>query len=568
MLRASRIALLLLVLLALLPLVAMNHVATAVASQQLTPQAHGPKLLVLVVFDQMRGDYLERWSKQFGSDGFNRLTSEGAWFTNCHYPYSMTLTGCGHATIGTGCVPAQHGIIENEWYDRSEGKYVYCATFGDRYRMIPEGAKSKTGKSAGGTPRRLLEPALGDVVKQATGSRGKVIGVSLKDRGGVLPTGMKADLCLWYDDNTGAFVTSDYYTDRLPGYMSKFNERHLADDWFGKDWNRFRTDIDYAQFSGPDDVVGEGLGIKQGRVFPHPMTGGETHIGPKFYDAVYTSPMGNDLTWQVAQTVLDNEKLGQHEQTDYLVVSYSSNDSIGHVWGPDSQEVLDVTLRSDRIVAEMINYLDAKVGRGNYLMAVTADHGVCPLPEVSKSKGIDAGRVDAVKEVLALELFLNSKYHTVAKWIEAQSGAGVYLNYRTVKAAGITNVEAETAIAEWFKGRPYALEVYTRTQMLSTADLPGFGNMVKNSFQPERSGDVMPVLKPYYFIWTKYTTGTTHGSPHEYDTHVPLVFFGANVVPGKRADKVSPQLAAVGLAHSLGQKMKNSNVEVPEGLFK
>src|SRR5438876_750880 len=141
MLRASRIALLLLVLLALLPLAAMNPAATPVASHQVLPQAYGPKLLVLVVFDQMRGDYLGRWSKQFGTDGFNRLTSEGAWFTNCHYPYSMTLTGCGHATVGTGCVPAQHGIIENEWYDRSEGKYVYCATFGDRYRMIPEGAK-------------------------------------------------------------------------------------------------------------------------------------------------------------------------------------------------------------------------------------------------------------------------------------------------------------------------------------------------------------------------------------------------------------------------------------------
>ena len=214
----------------------------------------------------------------------------------------------------------------------------------------------------------------------------------------------------------------------------------------------------------------------------------------------------------------------------------------------------------------MINYLDAKVGRENYLMVLTADHGVCPLPEVSKSKGIDAGRVDAVKEVLALELFLNAKYHTTAKWIEAINGAGVYLNYRAVKAAGKTNAEVETAIAEWFKGRPYALEVYTRTQLLTSTNLPGYGNMVKNSFQPERSGDVMPVLKPYYFIVTKYTTGTTHGSPHEYDTHVPLIFFGANVVPSKRSDKVSPQLAAVGLAHSLGQKMKDSNVEALGGI--
>ncbi|MFT3883811.1 MAG: alkaline phosphatase family protein [Gemmatales bacterium] len=298
------------------------------------------------------------------------------------------------------------------------------------------------------------------------------------------------------------------------------------------------------------------------------MTGGLDLPGPKFYDAIYTSPMGNDLTWQAAKTVLDNEKLGQHEQTDYLVVSYSSNDSVGHVWGPDSQEVMDVTLRADKIMAEMINYLDAHVGRENYVMVVSADHGVCPLPEVSRSKGLEAGRVEAAKEVLALELYLNSKYRTTAKWVEAVSGAGVYLNYRTIKAAGKTNEEVEAVVAEWFKTRPYVLEVYTRSQLLASTELPGFGNMVRKSFQPDRSGDIQPIMKPYHFLVSKYTTGTTHGSPHPYDTHVPLVFFGGGVVPGKRADKASPQLASVGLAHTLGQKMKHSTVEVPEGLFK
>ncbi|HQR05748.1 MAG TPA: alkaline phosphatase family protein [Gemmatales bacterium] len=569
MVRATRIALILLVLLVIVPIMGMNAGTRIITLPVATAgQVHGPKLLVLVVFDQMRGDYLERWSKQFGTDGFNRLTSEGAWFTNCHYPYSMTLTGCGHATLGTGCIPAQHGIVENEWYDRSTGKNAYCATLGDRFKMIPDGAKSKSGLTGGGTPGRLLEPALGDVVKEVTNSKGKVIGVSLKDRGGVLPTGAKADICYWYDDNVGAFVTSNFYIDRLPSYMAKFNELKLADQWFVKDWTRLRNDINYTEFSGPDDVEGEGIGIKQGRTFPHPMTGGLDQPGPKFYDAIYTSPMGNDLTWQAAKAVLDNERLGQHEQTDYLVVSYSSNDSVGHVWGPDSQEVMDVTLRSDRIMADMINYLDAHVGRENYLMVVSADHGVCPLPEVSKAKGLVAGRVEATKEVPALEHYLSSKYQTTAKWTEAISGAGIYLNLRTIKAAGKTYQEVEQAVADWFKTRPYVLEVYTRSQLLDPSPLPGFGENVRKSFQPDRSGDVQPIMKPYHFLVSKYTTGTTHGSPHEYDTHVPLVFFGAGVVPGRRMEKVSPQLASVGLAHTLGQKMNNSTVEVPEGLFK
>lgn len=562
MLRTSRMALVLLLVSALFPLAMMGEGKSSVTSQ--TP----PKLLVLVVFDQLRGDYFDRWGKLFGADGFNKLTSEGAWFTNCHYPYSMTVTGAGHATLGTGCIPAQHGIIENDWYDRSVAANVYCATFGERYKMIPEGAKSKSGKAEGGSPTRLMVPALGDYVKAATGAKGKVIGLSLKDRGGVLPAGMKADLCFWYDNNASAFVTSNYYTDTLPAYMAQFNEKKLADQWFNKDWTKLRSDIDYTMYSSIDDAPGEGDGIKQGRVFPHRMTGGEVKPGAKFYDAVYSSPMGNDLTWAAAQVILENEKLGQHDQsTDYLVVSYSSNDSVGHIWGPDSQEVLDVTLRSDRIIAEMISYLDAKVGRGNYVLALSADHGVSPTPESARKQGHEGGRVDAAKLVLELELFLKSKYNSTGRWIEAISGAGVYLNHQTIKQAGQKQEEVEKVIADWFMTKPYASEVFTRTQMVSGAELSPVGKMVKKSFLSERSGDVMPAFKPYWFL-SKYTTGTTHGSPNEYDTHVPLVFFGGNTVPGKRAERVSPQLAAVGLAHTVGQKVKDSDVSLPEGLFK
>lgn len=570
----SRLPLLLLCLLMLGPLMYLHskkqrqqELSTLPPANAVRLPENSPKLLVLVVFDQLRGDYLSRWSSLYGNDGFNKLTREGAWFTNCHYPYSMTVTGAGHATLGTGCVPAQHGIVENDWYDRSIPGAVYCATFGERYGMVPAGARSKSGKGAGGAPVRLLTPALGDYVKGATSNRGKVIGISLKDRGGVLPTGIKADICYWYDDNTGNFVTSDYYTDHLPSYMAQFNKLRTADQWYGKDWGYFRTDINYTTYSSQDDSPGEGTGVKQGRTFPHPMTGGEKKIGSKFYDAVYTSPYGNDLTWAAAKVVIENEKLGQDANTDYLVVSYSSNDSVGHAYGPDSQEVLDITLRSDMIVAEMIAYLDARVGRQNYVLALSADHGVSPNPEMARLKGHVANRVDATREVVELEFMLKVKHKTKAKWIEAVHGAGVYLNKQAVRQASISQAEAEQEVANWFMSRPYSQEVYTRTQVLNASVLPPNGQLVKNCFHPQRSGDVMPVLKPYHFL-SKYTTGTTHGSPHEYDTHVPLVFFGGNVQPGQHAERVSPQLAAVGLGHAIGQTIHDSAVKVPAGLFK
>ena len=541
--------------------------ASHLSTTSIVSPDHHPKLLVLVVFDQMRGDFLERWSSLYGPDGFNKLTSEGAWFTNCHYPYSMTVTGAGHATLGTGCLPSQHGIIENDWHDRTTGKNAYCATWGNRYRMVPDGAKSKSGKADGGAPNRLLEPALGDIVKEATSGKGKVIGISLKDRGGVLPTGMKADVCYWYDNNTGAFVTSDYYVGTLPACMKAFNKQKLADKWFGSAWSRFRTDLNYADYSGPDDVSGEGTGIKQGRTFPHPMTGGEDQPGSRFYDAVYTSPFGNDMTWAAARAILEHEKLGRGNHTDYLVISFSSNDAVGHVWGPDSQEVLDISLRSDLIMADMIRYLDAHVGRDRYLLALSSDHGICPLPEAASAKGQNAGRIDPVKEVLALELHLAAKFGFTGKWIEAISGAGLYLNDRTIKAAGRTYSDIEAEVAAWFSQRPYVQEVCTRSQMLHATGLSPLAQLNKNSFHPARSGDVMPLLKPYWFI-SKYTTGMTHGSPNNYDTHVPLLFFGSSVKPGKLNQKVSPQLAAVILAHSIDQKMPHARIEFVPEVFK
>jgi hypothetical protein len=526
----------------------------------------GPKLLVLVVFDQLRGDYLSRWRHLFAPDGFRRLTTEGTWFTNCHYPYSLTVTGPGHASLGTGCVPSQHGIVENDWFDRQVGKIVYCSTFGDRYHMVPVGAKSKSGKNDGGAPTRLLVPTVGDVVKQTTGGRGKVIGLSLKDRGAVLPTGAKADVCFWYDDTQGAFVTSNYYEERLPAYMKRFNALRLADQWFDKHWVRLRTDLDYTAHSSVDDMPGEGDDKKKTNTFPHSLAMDDKQAGSKFYNRVYASPFGNELTWAAAQAILEGERLGRDEDVDYLVISFSSNDAVGHLYGPDSQEVLDITLRSDLIVADLIRTLDATVGRANYLLVLSADHGICPLPEVARGRSPQAGRLDPKPLVKALEEHLNEKYGTKLKWIEATTGAGLYLRRAALKAAAQSSTDVENACRDWLLAWPSVRTVYTRTDLAARVNHDPLLAKVRASFHPDRSPDVMPILQPYVFT-SSYKNGTTHGSPHDYDTHVPLVVFGAGVAPQVRGERTMPQTAAVILAHSLGQRIANAACEMPAGVL-
>ncbi len=280
---------------------------------------NSPRLAVLVIFDQMRGDYLPRWEKLFGERGFRRLQQEGAWFTNCHYPYSDTFTSVGHASIVTGCSPSEHGIIENDWYDRTLGKDVSCVVMG-RYERVPpvprtdpiSATEQKRIAKTSVSPERMLAPGLGDALKEATGSKGRVVAVSLKDRSAVLPAGRHPDACYWFDNRDGIFVTSTYYRLQLHPWVAEFNQTRPADRWFGKAWERFRPDLEYAFYSGPDDVAAEGRGFGQERTFPHPMTGGKTKISEDYYQAVVTSPYGNELLLELTLRALSADQRFLH----------------------------------------------------------------------------------------------------------------------------------------------------------------------------------------------------------------------------------------------------------------
>jgi hypothetical protein len=533
----------------------------------------------------MRADYLTRWDRLFGEGGFRRLKSEGAWFANCRYRYANTVTGAGHATIATGCAPRRHGIIGNDWYDRRFAADVYCV--GDEhYTQIPASPSSLfdltgtlMGRRRGKAPTRLLTPTLADALKDATGGKGRVISISLKDRSAILLGGRPADGCYWLQTSTGTFVTSTYYENRLPLWVSDFNRSRPGDRWFGRPWKRVRLDLDYTRYSGPDDERAEGTGVGQGRTFPHPMDAGEKAPRESYYLALYNSPFGNDLLLELAKQAIESERLGQRDAPDLLCISFSSNDTVGHCYGPDSQEVLDITLRSDQLMQDFLSYLDAKVGKGRYVIAVTADHGVCPLPEVAGTQGKDAGRISSDVIGRDLERFLDSKFgaNEAGHWIEARQELWLYLNERLLQQRSLPKAMVEHSIADWLAQQPGILAAYPRAQFDGEGQLQDpIGEAARLSSHPERCGDIAVILKPYYLFSSppdrrnplQRPTGTTHGTPHLYDTHVPLLVYGPGIKEGEQDRTISPGSIAGILARALGiHPPRAADVSLPHSLF-
>ncbi|MCZ2342241.1 MAG: alkaline phosphatase family protein [Bacteroidales bacterium] len=521
------------------------------------PNAEKPKpvrLMVVLMFDQMRGDYVQKWLPLFGDGGFRRLMTEGAWFANCHYPYATTTTGNGHASVLTGTSAASHGIINNSWYDRQEGATVNCSTL-SKYSVVPPTPGKKAGAS--GTPDRLLSPNVADSLKTATQGKGKVFGLSLKDRSAIFPSGHHADGAYWFEQQ---FVTSTYYRDALPKWVTDFNASGEAEKYFDRDWTRFRSDIDYEKYAGPDDGLGEGSGTKQGKTFPHPMNGGDKKPGSGYYRALANSPFGSEVLLAFAKQCVTAEQLGQDDTPDLLCVSFSSNDLIGHTWGPDSHEVFDVTLRTDALIADLLRFLDAKVGKGEYAVVVTADHGVCPNPEVSTARGVKAQRIDMKALTAGAEQHLQETFGGMAKttdgkkdrWFDAVSPPCFYLNPRLLAEKKLDADTVAESLAGWLRKQEIIERVYTRKQLLgpTPANWDEMDQRVKKSFHPARSGEITIVSKPYNVYWGG-SSGTSHGTPHPYDTHVPLLAYGPGVRGGKKTEAVTPQHGATIAAHFL-----------------
>jgi predicted AlkP superfamily pyrophosphatase or phosphodiesterase len=520
------------------------NAAPSLAQKRSAPKSPAsPKIrLVLgITIDQFREDYLDRFGDLYGEGGFKRLIKGGALFANAHYLHACTYTAPGHGVILTGSVAAQTGIIGNSWYDRESGRNIESIT-DPKYVGVPSGK--------GSAPTRLLVTTLGDQMKMATGGQSRVIGVSLKDRSAILPAGRNADAAYWFDSKSGAMQTSTYYMEKLPAWVEAFNARKIPDGWFGKSWEKILPEAAYAR-SDRDDAPYEGRFAGGGQTFPH-IIGVGAKPDVRFYEDFTKTPWSNDMLVDFAAAALENERLGADDAPDVLSVSFSANDILGHAFGPFSQEMEDMTVRTDRSIARLLDIVDKRVGLANTLVFLTADHGVAPIPEYSQTRRLGGRRISE-KAILDAVYKALVKEYGEGEWIVGASADSLYLNLETIQAKKLDRDDVECTAGEAALTVPGVATYFTRTQLLNGPLPPtDIARRVVMAFNPQRSGDVYLVPEPFAFFSEGISAGTTHGTPYPYDTHVPVLLMGRGVRPGKYLSEASPSDIAPTLAALLG----------------
>ncbi len=480
-----------------------------------------PKLILSILVDQFRYDYAERLHDQLGADGLKMLTDRGTFMTFARYNYFPTITGPGHASFFSGTTPASHGIIANDWFDKRTGKMTYCVSDPN---VTGVGTDSAAGKMS---PRNFIGGNFSDMMRLHYQS--KVIGISMKDRGAILPAGKKPTGAYWWEAATGNYITSSYYRAELPDWVKQFNERHRAKDFIGQTWDRL---LEASKYPWPDNAPGEGaLSGEKTVTFPHTVSAGKDG-----FENIMPTPYGNQLLLEFAEAALDGEALGQGPEPDVLSVSFSSIDYCGHRFGPYSQEAQDIVLRFDRQLAELFHYVDKKIGLANVAIVFTADHGVMPTPEFAAEQGLGGQRSDTVALIGELLQQLEAhfgpgRYLQTPRIIEGN----IYLNHNELTEKKLNVKEVADFVREWALGTGKFQAAYSREQLLDGRAPGPMGERVLNGYNAERSGDIVLVQKPYVISWG--ATGTTHGSPYSYDTHIPVFFYGPSFKPGRYPDE-------------------------------
>lgn len=478
-----------------------------------------PKLIVVIVIDQFRGDYLERYRDQFGEGGFRTFLDRGAYFTDCNYDYANTRTGPGHASLFTGTYTSGHGIIANEWWDPLKKK---------RVTSVQDDATKLVGISSaapGASPHNLLGDTLGDELKLATGGKARVFAVSLKDRAAVLPAGFSGDGAYWIDGTSGAWVTSTYYRQELPAWVGNFNGSHRTDKYWNREWK---------------DSDGTPLGSTAPRK-------GKDGSPASFYDVVGPTPFANDYQFEFAKELVVYEKLGAGAATDLLVISLSANDILGHRVGPDTPQMRGMALQLDRQLAEFFNFLGHQVGMANIWMALSADHGIAPLPEFAKTLRIPAVNLNDADLHKQINSLLSKKYSKQADYLHDLDYPLAWLNEAAF--AGRKEADAEADVGEAMMQAGFTA-YYTKSQ-LARGETPNTeaGLRYAHSYSAYGGWYVMGVPSPFH---VGITSGTDHATPFSYDTHVPLAFYGLAFQPGVYRTHAEPVDLAVTLASLLG----------------
>jgi len=509
-----------------------------------------PKLVVGLVVDQMRWDYLYRYYDRYVEGGFKRMINEGFSAENTYIPYTPTYTAVGHTSIYTGSVPAITGIIGNNWFDPQTKKGVYCT---DDSTVTGVGANNAAGKMS---PKNLLSSTITDELRLATNFRGKVIGLSLKDRGSILPAGHTPTGAYWYDGETGNWITSTWYMNQLPAWVQQYNEKKMANKYYDMNWNTLYPISTYTQSTADNkDYEGVTRG-EETPTFPHPL---KLYAG-KNYDMIRSTPYGNTITLDLAKVAINAEGLGKDNITDFLAVSCSSTDYVGHQYGPNSIEAEDTYLRLDKDIADFFDYLDQTVGKGKYLVFLSADHGAAHVPGFMKENKMHGGLVDNKAIVTGLNAYLESRFKIKKPALMAMNNQIIFdhsnkdlkdIDFSAMKSATIDYLRTYDGIAN-------AVDL-TR---IAESTLPAVQKeMITNGYNARLSGDVYFILQPNYFDGGK--TGTTHGAWNPYDSHIPCVFMGWHVKPGKtnkthHMTDIAPTIAAM-----LHIQMPSGNIGEP-----
>jgi len=508
------------------------------------PERLRPRLVVVLVIDQFRFDFLEKFNSSFGSDGFRRLIDHGAFFANANYNYVPTYTAPGHAAIFTGSAPAYNGIVGNSWYDRESGQEKVMVS-DDRASLVTSyGVESGTRTTKPASPRSLIGTTIGDQMRLSNGFRSKVVAMSIKDRAAVLPGGKDANGAYFFDASSGSFVSSDYYFKELPRWVDKFNSQLGPDRFFGKSWDRALGPESYATTQAVTTVVG---GSPLGRHLPYKIDGGAASPGEDFYKAFLYTPFASEYLADFAKAAIDGESLGADEYPDLLAISFSTPDLVGHAYGPDSEEVQDTYIRLDAVIADFLSYVDQKVGLSHTVIAMTGDHGVSPVPQLMSLNKFDAQTIDPEKCKEAVNSALSVRFGP-GKWVLDIVNEQVYLDRNLMNQLKADPAEAERITGEALLALPGIARYFTRTQIINGQMSDGpIARRVANGFNPQRSGDVWLITRPFTFL-SEGGAATTHGSPYDYDTHVPVIFFGAGIRHGRFYSDCSPTDIAPSLA--------------------
>ncbi len=516
--------------------------------------AQKPKLIVGIVVDQMRVDYLTRYESKFGEGGFKKLMKGGYFNKNTNYNYVPTYTGPGHAAIFTGSVPRVNGIIANDWYDKKTGKSLYCT---EDETVNTVGSTSKAGKMS---PKNLLTTTIGDELRLATNMQAKVIGISQKDRASILPAGHIANAAYWYDGSNGAFISSTFYMKELPTWVAAFNDKKLPEKYLSQNWTTLLPIASYSE-SLSDDNVFEGLFKGEDKpIFPHKLA--ELKEKNKGLNMIRATPFGNSLTKDFAIEAISNEQLGADAITDFLSVSFSSTDYVGHQYGINAIETEDTYLRLDKDLEVLIDYLEKNIGKDNFVIFLTADHGGAHNAAYLQSLKVPAGFINEKMIEDSIKAHLKQLYGDTL--VLSYSNQQIFLNHTTLSKNKLKLKEVTMEAARYALTLEGVANAYSLYDVVSASQSNDVAlSRIFMGYNDVRSGDVMLNYLPAYVDYMK--TGTTHGAAYSYDTHVPLLWYGWKIKQGSSYEPVNISDIAPTVASFLDISFPNGCVGKPIG---